>query len=117
MRAQYYTIALSLFLLFSLTACGMGDQKAEDADSTASSRSALERDGVHDGRVPATPLPEDPLLGESYIQSTPNQGNHAANPTKPGNDLKNPGDQMQEGFADTGRDLANGLLDAANRIK
>lgn len=117
MRAKYLSAALTLLLVGSLTACGMGDTAGyRTGDSTASERSSLEENGVHDGMAPTKPVPYDQLPGESSIQSTPNNGNHTDGKNTLGDDLRNAGEDAKQGLEKAGRDAANAMRDSGNAL-
>lgn len=110
MQLKLLTATIALALLMCLGACGIDRNDEADPnpeDSSASYKSELERNGVHDGNS---------ANWDGTNQFTQDKQNNAQGNQSMGDDLQNAAEKARNGIDKTTRDLTDAAKDAGRDL-
>lgn len=112
MRSGMLTAVFALLLIGSFSGCSTtANYPGNDTDNlTASDRSSLERNGVHDGT--ADDRWDGRTASDPYYRGSPNQSLNSPNGKTLNRDIQNTGEKVIGGTEDIANDAKNGLRDA-----
>lgn len=112
MRSGMLTAVFALLLIGSISGCSTtANYPGSNTDNlTASDRSSVERNGVHDGN--ADGRWDERTASDPYYQGSPNQSLNSPNGKTLNRDIKNTGEKVIGGTENIANDAKNGLRDA-----
>lgn len=113
MRSNLLTAAIAMVLFGSMAGCANDTAGYDTRELTASNRTAIVRNGVHDGNADAGWNRREFGYGDGNMQTAPKDRTNVADDRTLGQDIRNAGDRAMNGVEDTTRDVANGVRNAA----
>lgn len=119
MQRKLMTAGIAFALLMSLGACGFdgfGTTGSKTGEPSASSKSALEQNGVPEG-VANQYAGQKSDTWDSKNQFTQDKQINTQGKESLGDDLQNAGEQAKNGLDTTARDIANGAKNAGRDLK